>query len=82
MSEPGKKRGRLMPLREHWITVQSGKYLMMESVEQIVYCGPERIVLKGSMRLEITGEGLRLEELGNDNMAVRGRIHSVEFFEK
>jgi hypothetical protein len=83
MAEQRKKRKHLgLPPRQNRITVQSGKWLMMEAVEQIVHCDPGRIVLKGAMRLEITGEGLSLAELGNDNMAVRGVIRSIEFFEE
>ncbi|MBR3836550.1 MAG: YabP/YqfC family sporulation protein [Clostridia bacterium] len=82
MAEQRKKRKSFLPPRQNCITVQSGKWLMMEAVDQIVHCDPCRIVLKGAMRLEITGEGLSLAELGNDNMAVRGLIRSVEFFEE
>lgn len=83
MAEPRKKRKRFkLPPRENRVTIQSGKWLMMESVDQIVHCDPDRIVLRGAMRLEICGEGLSLAELGNDNMAVRGVIRSLSFFEE
>lgn len=69
------------PQRANCVTVYSGKRLVMESVERIVFCSSEKIILEGKERLVITGVSLFLEELGNDNMAVCGRILSVSFEE-
>ena len=76
------KRRTPFPRRERLITIQSGRRLVMEAAEAIVFCDPERIVLRGGGFLEIRGDGLCLLELGNDNMAVEGRIRSVVFSER
>ena len=52
----------------------------MEAVEQIVFCDPSEIILEGEKRIRITGEELKLVELGGD-MEVVGTINAV-FFEK
>lgn len=66
--------------KNHCITIQRGRRLVMESVEQIVFCDPSEIILEGEKRIRITGEELKLVELGGD-MEVVGTIHAV-FFEK
>ncbi|MBR2634139.1 MAG: YabP/YqfC family sporulation protein [Clostridia bacterium] len=63
------------------ITVRNGNELMMEGVEKIVLCSEERIDLKGRQTVSVVGEKLQLRELGNDNMAVAGRILRIEFSE-
>jgi hypothetical protein len=81
MVSKGKKHIFSFPSAENLITVQSGKRLVMENVERIVFCQKERIVLRGKTSLEILGEELHLEELGNGNLAVCGSIRSIHFGE-
>lgn len=81
MADQKRKRFSVFPPKANHVTIESGKRLVMEAVERIVLCDEERIVLKGAATLEIRGYGLRLVELGNDNMAVEGIIREVAFSE-
>ena len=81
MADETRKRIKFFPPKSNFVTVENGKRLVMESVERIVFCDDERIVLAGTRILEIRGFGLRLLELGNDNMAVEGTIREVLFSE-
>ena len=81
MADERRKRSKFFPPKSNFVTVENGKRLVMEAVERIVFCDDERIVLAGARTLEIRGFGLRLVELGNDNMAVEGRIREVLFSE-
>ena len=81
MADRKRKRFPILHPKSNHVTIESGKRLVMEAVEQIVFCGEERIVLKGANVLEIRGFGLHLVELGNDNMAVEGTIREVTFSE-
>ncbi len=82
MAENKKKRDLFSHPKTHFITIQSRRRLVMEGVEEIVFCDPDKMILKGTYVLEIQGTNLQLEELGNDNMAVCGRICSVTFPEE
>ena len=64
------------------ITIFSDRELMMENVAKILFCDEDRIVLEGKVTLEITGSGLSLKELGNENMAVCGQIEQIAFQRK
>ena len=64
------------------VILQSGKRLVMENCRKVIYCGPERIILLGSIRLAVTGKALRLMELGNDNVEIRGVIRTVTLGEE
>ena len=61
------------------ITIHDRKCLIMEGCESIVFCDRDKIILQGKLRLEILGVNLALKELGNENMAVVGKINSVVF---
>ncbi|MBR2615086.1 MAG: YabP/YqfC family sporulation protein [Clostridia bacterium] len=63
------------------VMVENGNRLIMEAVRSIEYCDTEKMVLRGSRRLEICGRDLQLEELGGGNMAVVGCIRSILFSE-
>ncbi len=63
------------------VTVHNANYLVVEGVERIVFCDSDKMILKNRFFLKICGEALCLQQLGNDNIAVRGKITSV-FFEK
>lgn len=64
------------------VILQSGKRMIMENCKKVIYCDPDRIVMAGCRRLEVTGKGLRLLELGNDNVEVRGVIQTLTLGEK
>lgn len=70
------------PVPHYRITIFSDRELVMENVSKILFCDEERIVLEGKVTLEVTGKGLRLKELGNENMAVCGRIEKIAFERK
>ena len=59
------------------IILQSGKRMVVENCKKVFYCDPEKIVLEGAVRLEVAGKNLRLFELGNGNMEIRGVIHTL-----
>lgn len=82
MAVKRKKKPLISPFYGNTVTIQNGSRLVMENVERIVFCQKEKIILKGRLRLEISGENLSLEELGNDNLAVRGKIRSLLFGEE
>ena len=81
MAEKRKRFGFEFPERPNCVTVYSGKRLVMENVERIVFCSSEKMILEGKERLVIEGSSLELKELGNDNMAVCGKILSIAFEE-
>ncbi len=81
MAENKKKRNVFVPKKNYYVTVENGKRLIMEGVKEILFCDPEKMILQSTFRLEIIGCGLQLEELGNDNMAVNGTIHTLSFSE-
>lgn len=59
------------------LILQSGKRLVMENCKKVIYCDPAKMILQGRVRLELEGEGLKLLELGNDNVEVKGRIRKI-----
>ncbi len=59
------------------IILQSGKRLVMENCKKVIYCDTERISALGKVKVEICGRNLRLLELGNDNVEIRGQINSI-----
>lgn len=61
------------------ITVYNGNRVILEGVEQILFCDSERMKIKSKGTFEITGKRLSLQELGNDNIAVNGAIESIVF---
>ena len=56
------------------LILQSGRRLVMENCKKVIYCDPCRIVLMGTFRLEVEGKNLKLLELGNDNVEIKGVI--------
>ena len=59
------------------VILQKGKRMIMENCKQVIFCDRTRVVLLGSVRLEVAGENLTLIELGNENVEVRGRITQI-----
>jgi len=82
MAKKMKRQLSFPPLRADQITIQNGKRLIMEGVERIIFCDPEKMILQGDRTVQILGEGLSLLELGNNNMEVSGVLHTVTFLEK
>ena len=66
---------------ERHITIYGTHRLVMEGVERIIFCDPEKMILKGNLTLTVTGENLCLSELGNGNLAILGKIFAVSFAE-
>ncbi len=81
MAKMRRIKGLFVPEKANCVTIFSGKRLVMESVERIVFCSEEKMILEGKKRLVILGDRLFLQELGNDNMQVCGHIRSVSFEE-
>lgn len=61
------------------VTVHNANFLVVEGVERIVFCNSDKMILKNRFFLEICGESLCLKQLGNDNVAVKGKIISISF---
>jgi len=61
------------------VTVHNANFLVVEGVERIVFCDSDKMILKNRFFLKICGEDLALRHLGNDNVAVKGRIASISF---
>ena len=61
------------------ITVFDGSRVILEGVECIVFCDSEKMKIKSKGVFEIIGSDLSLQELGNDNIAVTGKISSILF---
>ena len=64
------------------VTIHHANRVVIEGVERILYCDREKMILKNRFLIQISGQGLRLLELGNDNVAVVGRLDSLSFPEK
>lgn len=63
------------------ITVLSRSYLIAEGIERMILCTAGEMIFVKNGRIRVTGEGLILKELGNDNIAVEGRIAALIFEE-
>ncbi len=61
------------------VTVHNANFLVVEGVERIVFCDSDKMILKNRFFLKICGEELCLRQLGNDNIAVKGKILSISF---
>ena len=59
------------------VILQQGRKLVMENCKQVIYCDPERVILRGSVVLTVEGAGLRLLELGNENVEIDGEIARI-----
>ena len=64
------------------VTIHRANRVVIEGVERILFCDPEKMTVKNRFLIQISGQHLRLLELGNDNVAVVGRIHAVTFGEE
>ena len=64
------------------VILQRGRRLVMENCKQVIFCDPGKIVLKGCLLLTVTGDGLKLKELGNENVEIDGRIGMILLEEK
>ena len=81
MAEEKKKSKVFSHSKANCISVFSGKRIIMEEVSGIVLCTSERVVLRGKNTLAVEGKGLKLVELGNDNVEVSGEIEVLRFRE-
>ncbi|MBP5288366.1 MAG: YabP/YqfC family sporulation protein [Clostridia bacterium] len=59
------------------VILQSGRRLVMENCKKVIYCDPAKMILQGKLRLELEGENLKLLELGNDNVEIKGVIQKI-----
>ena len=66
---------------EERITVLNRRRVVLEGVECIVFCNSEKMIFRKNGLVAVTGENLHLEELGNDNVAVSGKLFSLSFGE-
>jgi hypothetical protein len=63
------------------ITVFNQKRVVLEGVERIVFCDSEKMIFRKNRLITVEGKKLVLEELGNDNIAVKGSISALRFEE-
>ena len=61
------------------ITIQNRKRVILEGVERIIFCDSEKMIIKNRFVTRISGRGLHLMELGNQNIAIIGEIDSLHF---
>ena len=59
------------------VILQSGKRLIMENCKKVIHCDPQRIELFGKFRVSVEGTGLKMLELGNENVEIRGAIRNI-----
>ncbi|MBQ3865501.1 MAG: YabP/YqfC family sporulation protein [Clostridia bacterium] len=59
------------------VILQRGRKLVMENCKQVIFCDPEKVVLRGGVVLTVEGAGLRLLELGNENVEIDGEIARI-----
>lgn len=64
------------------VILQSGRRLVMENCKKVIYCDPAKMILQGKLRLELEGENLKLLELGNDNVEIKGVIQKITLGEE
>lgn len=64
------------------ITILNQNRVVLEGIEGIVFCNSEKMIFKKRGIVTVKGCGLRLEELGNDNVAVSGTVSTLYFGEK
>jgi len=61
------------------ITVYKRQRVVLEGIERIVFCNSEKMIFEKRGQVAVEGKGLKLEELGNDNVAVTGKIGKIAF---
>lgn len=74
-----KNTKNILSVSSDLITVYNRSRVVLEGVERIVFCNSEKMIFRKKDLITVKGAGLHLEELGNDNVAVSGRILSVSF---
>jgi len=72
-----KKQWRPRHYPSHCITIQNGNRLVAEGVRDVRLCSSEKMLLVASEQVEIKGSGLRMNQLGNGTVEVRGRIAEI-----
>ena len=63
------------------ITIFNRDRVVLEGVEGIVFCNSEKMIIKKRGFVTVEGKFLHLEELGNDNVAVSGKVFALYFGE-
>ena len=64
------------------VQIYGGKRVVFEACRRILELTDETVLLEGKIQVKITGEKLRLLELGGGNLGVAGRIDSIAFLRK
>ncbi len=64
------------------LTVYHGRKIVVEGVERIIFCHSEKVKLQSKTLIQIEGKNLALKELGNENIAICGKIEAILFGEK
>ena len=73
------KNENFLPSQPSIITILNRQKVILEGVKRIIFCDSEKMIIKNRFVTEISGQNLRLLELGNDNIAVVGKIQSLYF---
>lgn len=76
-----KNRKKIPVFYGDMITVFNQKRVVLEGVERIVFCDSEKMIFRKNRLITVEGKKLVLEELGNDNIAVKGSISALRFEE-
>ncbi|MBR7164660.1 MAG: YabP/YqfC family sporulation protein [Clostridia bacterium] len=76
-----KNRKKIPVFYGDMITVFNQKRVVLEGVERIVFCDSEKMIFRKNRLITVEGKKLVLEELGNDNIAVKGSILALRFEE-
>ncbi len=82
MAKSQRKKTQIFRGDPRIITIYNANLLVLEGVERIVFCDSDKMILRNRFYLEILGEDLHLFQLGNDNVAVKGKISSLSFSEE
>ncbi len=76
------KNKKKLPQRSaDMITVYNRRRVVFEGVERIVFCDSEKMIFEKRGLVTVEGKNMVLEELGNDNIAVCGKLSALKFGE-
>jgi len=74
-----KNKKKTFSVSSEMITVYNRNRVILEGVECIVFCNSEKMIFRKQGLISGLGEDLHLEELGNDNVGVSGKIFTLSF---
>lgn len=63
----------------HLIQIYGSKKIVFEACRRILEYSEETILIEGKERVRISGENLRLIELGGGNLAAVGKLKRIDF---